>query len=194
MMLKEVPGQLGLKLTTAFELVKNAKPDSKTWFKLSSIVYFNHDTDNAESRSKLQAHILDGITVGRYDRYNSIIFYNPITSSYYPPPDFRLNESRLLITNFPNYLRFDGDLTCGLLRDKPDSIHKPFPPGIRMYIQYYNAPACRTIKKIPNPVSSILTCLASPSTEQSDNDSISSETQESPPYVILLDYGTTVKK
>ena len=78
MMLNQVPLQLGLKLTTPFELVHNSKPDSKTWFELFSIGYFNHDTDNAKSCSKLQAHTLDGIAVGRYDMSNSIIFYNPI--------------------------------------------------------------------------------------------------------------------
>ena len=103
MMFNQVPGRLGLKITTAFEIVHNAKPDSKKWFKLFSIGYFNHDTDNAESRSKLKAHILDGIKVGRDDMSNSIIFYNKITSSYYHPPDFQLDESRLPITNFPKF-------------------------------------------------------------------------------------------
>ena len=88
MMLNQVHGRLGLKVTTPFELVHNSKPDSKTWFELFSIGYFNHDTDNAKSRSKLQSHTLDGIDVGRDDRSNSIIFYNPITSSYYRPPAF----------------------------------------------------------------------------------------------------------
>ena len=74
MMLNQVPGRLGLKLTTSFELVHNSKPDSKTWFELFSISYFDNDTDNAESRSKIQAHTLDGISVGRDDRSNSIIF------------------------------------------------------------------------------------------------------------------------
>ena len=83
MMLNQVPVRLGLKLTTQFELVHNSKPDSKTWFELFSIGYFNHDTDNSESRSKLQAHTLDGISVGRDDRSNSIVFYNPVTYSYY---------------------------------------------------------------------------------------------------------------
>ena len=47
-MLNQVPGRLGLKLTTPFELAHNAKPDSKTWFELFSIGYFNHETDNTE--------------------------------------------------------------------------------------------------------------------------------------------------
>ena len=63
-----------------------------------------------------------------------------------------------------------------------------------MPIQHENAPARGTIKNIPIPVSPILKCVASPSTEHSYNDSISSETQESPPYVILLDSETTVEK
>ena len=111
-------------MTTPFELVHNSKPDSKTSFELFSIEYFNHGTDNAESCSKLQAHALHGIYVGQDDRFNSIIFYNPITSSYYHPPDFRLDESRLPITNFPNSLRFDGGLTCSLPINKTDPIHE----------------------------------------------------------------------
>ena len=63
-----------------------------------------------------------------------------------------------------------------------------------MFIQHGNALACGTIKNIPIPVSPILKCAASPSPEQSDNGSISTEIQESPPYVILLDSGTTVEK
>ena len=156
MMLNQVPGRLGLKLTTPFELVHNSKPDSKTWFELFSIGYFNHNTDNANIRSKLQAHTLYGIAVGQDDRSNSIIIYNPITSSYYRPPDFRLNESKLPITNFPHSLRFYGGLNCGLLRNKTDPIHEPFLPGTRVSIQHKDIPTCGTIKNIPISLSLIL--------------------------------------
>ena len=64
MMPNQVTGRLGFKLTTPFELVYNSKPDSKTWFELFTISYFNHDTDNSEGCSKIQAHTLDGIAVG----------------------------------------------------------------------------------------------------------------------------------
>ena len=140
MMLNQVPGQLGLTITTPFELVHNSKPDLKKWFEILSIGYFNHDTDNANSRSKMQAHTLDGIAVGRDDNTNYIIFYNPITSSYYRPPAFRLDESILPITNFPNSLRFYGGLTCGLIRNKTYPIHEPFPPGTRVSIHHNNTP------------------------------------------------------
>ena len=162
-MLNKVPGRLGLKLTMPLEIVHNSKTYSKTWFELFSIGYFSHDTENSESRSKLKTHTIDGIGVGRYYRSNSIIFYNPITSSYYRPPDFRLDESRLPITNFPNSLRFDGGLTCSLLRNNTDPIHWPFSPCNRVSIQHNDAPARGTIKNVPIPVLPILKCVASPS-------------------------------
>ena len=144
MMLNQVPGRLDLKLTTPFEHVHKYKPDSKRYFDLFCIRYFNHETDNAESCYKLQAHTLDEIAVDRDDRSNSIIFYNPITSSYCSPPDFWLDESRLPITDFQNSLRFDGGLTCSLLRNKTNPIHEPFPPGTHVSIQHDDAPDVAT--------------------------------------------------
>ena len=186
MMLNQVPGRLGLKLTTPFELVHNSKPDSKTWFELFSIGYFNQDTDNAKSSSKQKAHILDAIAVGQYDRSNSIIFYNPIT--------FRLDKSKIPITNFPNSLIFDGGLTCGLLRNKTKPIHETFPPGTRVSIKRKDIPTCGTIKNIPIPLSPILKTAASPIPEDLEQKSITSEDPKSPPYVILLDNGITVER
>ena len=98
--------------------------------------YFNNNIDNTEIRSKLQAHNIDGITVGRDDKSSSIIFYNTMTSSYYCPPDLRLDKSRRRITKFPNYLHFHEGLTCGLVRDKTDPINYPFPPGTHASIQH----------------------------------------------------------
>ena len=72
MMINQVPIYLGLKITTPFELVHNAKPYSKTWFELFSIVNFNNHIENTEIISKLQAYTLDGIAVGRDDKQNYI--------------------------------------------------------------------------------------------------------------------------
>ena len=80
MILNQVPGCLGLKLSTPFKLVQNAKPYSKVCFELFTIRYFNHNIDNSERRSKLQEHTLDGIVVGRDDKSNSVL-NNPLTSS-----------------------------------------------------------------------------------------------------------------
>ena len=68
MILNQVPGRLWLKLKTPFELVHNTKPNSKTWFDLLSNGYSDNIIDNTESQSKLQAHTLDDIAVGWYDK------------------------------------------------------------------------------------------------------------------------------
>ena len=108
--------------------------------------------------------------------------------------DFRLDESRPQINNLPNPLYFDGVLTCGLIQDKTDPIHEPFPPGTRMYIQHNDVLDRGTIKNIPISVSPILKCATSPSPDQSDDGSISTELPESSQYVILRESGTTVEK
>ena len=58
MILNQVTGRLGMKLTTPFELVQNSKHDSKTWFGILSIRNFNRHINNIESRPKIQAHTL----------------------------------------------------------------------------------------------------------------------------------------
>ena len=63
--------------------------------------------------------------MGRDEKSNSIIFYNPITSSYYRPPNLRLDKSRLPITNLPDPLCFYGGITCGLIKNKIDPIQEP---------------------------------------------------------------------
>ena len=85
LMVNQVPGRLGRKLTTPFELVHGVKPDSKTWFELFSIGYWKQKNDNKESRSNTEDQALDGIAVGRDEQTNTIIFYNPLTKSYYRP-------------------------------------------------------------------------------------------------------------
>ncbi|KAL7525881.1 hypothetical protein ACHAXR_001202, partial [Thalassiosira sp. AJA248-18] len=153
LMLNQVPGRLNRKLTTPFELVHNQKPQSETWFELFSVGYFGHDKDADGQRSKTQDQSLDGIAVGRDDRSNTIVFYNPLTRSYYRPQNFRLDEHRLPVTNFPKSIKFDGGLTCGLLRNKTDPVPEPFPPGTRVTIDVQGVPTRGTIHNVPLPVS-----------------------------------------
>jgi len=101
-MINQIPGWLGRKITTPFEAVHNKTPDSKTWFELFSVGYFDHTTNGAEKRSKTEDQTLYGIAVGRDDKSNTIVFYNPLTKSYYRPPAFRLDEGHLPVTNFPS--------------------------------------------------------------------------------------------
>ena len=77
-MLNQIPGRCGRKLTTTFELVHGVKPDSKTWFQLFSVGYFNRQLDGAASHPKTKDHSLDRIAIGRNEQTNTITFYNPL--------------------------------------------------------------------------------------------------------------------
>lgn len=72
-MINQVPGRLGRKLTSPFELVHGVKPDSATWFELFSVGYFPHSPEDGETKSKSQATTLDGIAVGRDDQTNTVL-------------------------------------------------------------------------------------------------------------------------
>ena len=149
---------------------------NKTWFELFSVGYFKHDTDGSSKRAKCDAHMLDGIAVGRDDRSNTIVFYNPITKRYYRPPAFKLDESRLPVTSFPNSVAYDGGLTCGLLRNRTDPTPEPFPPGMRVIVQLQpddDATHKGTVQNVPLPT---------------DGDTTDTPTN----YTIYLDNGTTV--
>ena len=63
----------------------------------------------------MQSMSMAGIAVGRDDTSNTILFYNPLTRSYYQPQAFTLDKSQLPSTHWPHVIRPDGALTCGLL-------------------------------------------------------------------------------
>ena len=121
-MINQVPGRLGHKLTTPFELVHGVKPDASTWFELFSVGFFPHESADGETRSKTQAQTQIGIAVGRDDKANTILFYNPLSKQYYRPPVFKLDEGRLPVSCFPNSLRFEGGMTVGSIRHKSESV------------------------------------------------------------------------
>ena len=109
-MLNQVPGWLGRRLTTPFELVHGVKPASSTWFELFSVGYFDHEVENNATKSKLEVQTLAGIAVGRDKKSNTIKFYNPLTKAYYSPPVYKLDEGRLPVTDFPTANVFDQNL------------------------------------------------------------------------------------
>jgi hypothetical protein len=191
-MINQVPGRLNRKFTTPFELVHNETPNPATWFQLFSIGYFGRDKDSTSSRSKSEDQSLDGIAVGRDDKSNTIIFYNPITKNYYCPPNFKLDEGCLPVTNFPKSITYSGGLTCGLLRNKTDPAPEPFPPGTRLTIQVDDRPLKGTVQNVPLPRPGNLN-----SPEQPEDPSAPPSADPSEPpdlYTILLDDGTTIER
>jgi hypothetical protein len=51
LMINQVPGRLGRKLTTPFELVHGVKPDASTWFELFSVGFFPHALQNTSTNT-----------------------------------------------------------------------------------------------------------------------------------------------
>jgi hypothetical protein len=149
-MLNQVPGRLGRKLTTPFELVYNQKPDARTWFELFSIRYFPVEKKAGEKASATQCHTMDGIAVGRDEKSNTIIFYNPLTKSYYSPPTFKLDPSHLPVMLYPKHIRYDGGFICGPLRNRTDPVPEPFPPGTRVEVTVDGDKCKGTIQNTPS--------------------------------------------
>lgn len=151
LMINQIPGRLGRKLTFPFEMVHGVKPDSSTWFELFSIGYFPHSSENGESKSKSQANSLDGIAVGRDSQTNTVLFYNPVTRQYYRPAVFKLDEGRLPILCFPKSIQFDGGLSCGLVLSNTDPAPEPFPPGTCVTLTRGPLPSKGTFSNVPLP-------------------------------------------
>ena len=128
-MLNQVPGRINRRLTTPYDLVYGRNCAQRHGSDFPLLATSNHDKDNTESHSTSQAQTLEGIAVGRDDRTNTIIFYNPLTKSYYHPPAFCLDALCLPVTNIPSSIRFDCDLTFGILQNWKDPVPEPFPPG-----------------------------------------------------------------
>eukprot|EP00804_Cyclotella_cryptica_P030273 CCRYP_019237-RA/>CCRYP_019237-RA protein AED:0.06 eAED:0.03 QI:0/0/0/1/0/0/3/0/1322 len=153
-MMNHIPGRLGRRLVSPFELVHGVKPDSTTWFELFSVGFFKMESSADGKHSKTQTMSLAGIAVGRDDTSNTILFYNPITRSYYRPQAFTLDETRLPLSQWPGIIIPDGTLTCGLLRHNSDPAPEPFPPGTRVTLVQNDHVIKGTIANVPAPTTS----------------------------------------
>jgi hypothetical protein len=63
-MMNMIPGKYQNKLASPFMLVHGIHPNPRTWLPLFSVCYFHHKKDSDASRSKSQAHTMDGIVLG----------------------------------------------------------------------------------------------------------------------------------
>ena len=115
-MMNQIPAKVGGKLTTSFELVHHAPPDTRTWFPLFSIVYFYKKSDDDQDRTKFQANAMIGIAVGRSTKTNALSVYNPTTKRYYEPDTYKFDPSRLPSNKWPSRIYYDGGLVANLYR------------------------------------------------------------------------------
>jgi hypothetical protein len=105
-MLNQVPGRMGRKLTSPFELVYGVKPDAKTWFEPFSIGYFPVESKSGEAASASQAQTMDGIAVGRDDdKSNTRGCIGKMAKIFFPPIPTKFGDSigTSLLVNIPNF-------------------------------------------------------------------------------------------
>ncbi len=167
-MMNMIPGKYCKKLASPFMLVHRARPDPRTWLPLFLLCYFHHKKDSEASRSKSQAHTMDGIVLGRSPTSNAILVYNPRNQCFYKPDSYRLDPFCLPSSVYPS-IRYDGGLFVSLHRNDVPIISEPYPPGMRILDV--------------NPTSG-LTCAGTIM-------AIPFDSTKSPHYLILLDDGTT---
>ena len=130
-MMNMIPGKYKTKLASPFMLVHGECPDQRTWIPIFSLCYFHHDKDGDTSRSKNQAHTMDGIVIGRSPTSNALLVYNPRNKRYYEPDSYKLDPYRLPTSVYPT-IKYDGGLFCSLLRDENPAMEEPYPPGTRI--------------------------------------------------------------
>ncbi len=90
--------------------------------------YFHHKKDSDASRSKHQAHTLDGIVIGWLSTSNTILFTNPRNQWYYEPDSYRLDSYRLPSSVYPSIV-YNSGLFVSLHRDGSAFLSEPYPPG-----------------------------------------------------------------
>ena len=130
-MMNMVPGRYNKKLASPFMLVHGVRPDPRTWLPIFSLCYFHHEKDSDASRSKNQAHTLDGIILGRSPTSNAILVYNPRNQRYYEPDSYKIDAYRLPSSVYPTII-YDGGLFVSLHRGDVPAISEPYPPGTRV--------------------------------------------------------------
>jgi hypothetical protein len=126
-----IPGKYRGKLASPFMLVHGECPDPRTWLPLFSLCYFHHKKDSNASRSKSQAHTMDGIVLGRSPTSNAMLVYNPRNQRYYEPDSYRIDPYHLPFLVYPT-IQYDGGLFVSLHCNHIPSISKPYPPGMQV--------------------------------------------------------------
>jgi hypothetical protein len=130
-MMNMIPGCYNNKPASPFMLVHGVRPDQRTWLPIFSLCYFHHEKDSDTSRSKIQAHTLDGIIIGQSPTSNAILVYNPRNQCYYKPDSYKIDTYCLPSLVYPTII-YDGSLFVLLHRGDAPAISEPYPPGTRI--------------------------------------------------------------
>jgi hypothetical protein len=130
-MMNAIPGTYSGHLASPFLLVHGVGHDKWTWILLFSLCCFHHKKDSDQQRSHHQAHIMDGIVIGRSPTSNALLVYNPRNKQFYKSDSYCINPYRLPTSVYPN-IKYDGGFFCNLLCNKDPHMEEKYPPGTRI--------------------------------------------------------------
>ena len=100
-------------IASPFLLVHGVGHDEQTWIPLFSICYFHHGKDGDMKHSKHQAHLMNGVIIGRLPTSNALLVYNLRNKQYYEPDSYRIDSYPLPCSIYCD-LKYDGGLFCSL--------------------------------------------------------------------------------
>jgi hypothetical protein len=123
-----VRGKHSSRLALPFVLVHGVSHDERTWIPFFSLAYFHHEHDGNQTRSKHQAHTIDGIVMGHSPTSNALLVYNPRNKQYYKPDSYCLDPYCLPSSTYPD-IKYNGGLFCYLLCDINPHFEEKYPPG-----------------------------------------------------------------
>ena len=90
------------------------------------------------------------------------------------------------ITNLPTSIKYDGHLTCSLMRNHTDPFPEPLPPGTHVTITHNNKLPCGTIQRVPVFTSTLVHSAATTAVVSSLHPSVPSTA-----YTLQLNEGGT---
>ena len=90
------------------------------------------------------------------------------------------------VTNLPTSIKYDGHLTCSLMRNHTDPFPEPLPPGTHVTITHNNKLPCGTIQRVPVFTSTLVHSAATTAVVSSLHPSVPSTA-----YTLQLNEGGT---
>jgi hypothetical protein len=133
-------------ITTAFEQVHKSQPNFQAiLYPIFSHGYFRRTRDTNHERLQFKPQTQPGVAIGRSERTNGLMFWNPDTSHISVSADYLLDPLGNLPSQFN--IKFDGPLECAPLASEYD-IAEPYLPGTSVFVQHKNVSTRATILSI----------------------------------------------
>ncbi len=130
-LMNAISGEYSGCLASPFILVHGVGHEERTWIPLFSLAYLHHECNGNQTRSKHQAHTMDGIDIGCSTTLNALLVYNPRNKQYSKPDSYCLDPYRLPSSTYPD-IKYDRGLFCYLLCGNNPHYEEKYPPGTRV--------------------------------------------------------------